>query len=217
MNVTRLVRPELLDSLPDDAPSARRSRRDLRMINRLLGNESWFRRTLGPRLRRGERLLEIGAGDGTLGRSLMDAVPGPMAGIDLARRPQLWPERAQWFQASVFHFAEWSGHPVIIGNLVFHHFHDHELAALGAQLNRHARLIVASEPLRTRRAARLFSALCPLIQADPVTRHDGHVSIEAGFRGDELPSLLGLDAKAWSWRVDETWLGASRLVAERRP
>jgi hypothetical protein len=216
MNVIRLVKPELLDSLPHDAPSACRSRRDLRMINRLLGSHGWFRGILKPRLRRGEGLLEIGSGDGALGCELMQAGLGVVAGIDLAGRPPLWPERARWFQSSVFHYSGWAEHPVVIGNLVFHHFKDDELAALGAHLNRHARLIVASEPLRTRRAARLFSALCPLIRADPVTRHDGRVSIEAGFRRDELPSLLGLNAKCWSWRVDETWLGACRLVAERR-
>jgi hypothetical protein len=216
MNATRLVSPELLDSLPHEAPGARRSRRDLRIINCLLGNHAWFQRTLKTRLRAGEGLLEIGSGEGGLGRELMDAGLGPVAGLDLVARPSLWPEHAPWFQTSAFAFSRWAAHPVVIGNLVFHHFKDAELAGLGAHLNRHARLIVASEPLRTRRAARFFSALCPLIQADPVTRHDGRVSIEAGFRNDELPRLLGLDAATWSWRVEETWVGSSRLVAERR-
>lgn len=216
MNDPRLVSAELLDSLPEDAPAACRSRRDLRVINRLLGNEGWFRRILTPRVRPGERLLEIGAGDGTLGRGLMDAGLGAIVGLDLARRPSVWPTRAGWFQASVFHFSEWPGHPVVMGNLVFHHFSNDELASLGAHLNLHARLIVASEPLRVRRAARLFSVLCPLIRADPVTRHDGRVSIEAGFRGEELPVLLGLDPKTWTWRVEETWIGSNRLIAERR-
>ena len=217
MNATRLVQPELLDSLPHDAPSACRSRRDLRMINHLLGSHDWFRRALKPRLQGGEGLLEIGSGDGALGCALMHAGFGSVAGIDLAARPPFWPERARWFQTSVFQFEDWAAHPVVIGNLVFHHFKDDELAVLGDHLNRHARLVVASEPLRTRRSARLFSALCPLIGADPVTRHDGRVSIEAGFRRDELPGLLRLDTRRWSWRVEETWLGACRLVAERRP
>lgn len=217
MNATRLVRPEILDGLAENEPAAKRSRRDLRMINRLLGSDRWFRRVLSSRIRKNERLLEIGSGDGMLARHLMKAGMGPVAGLDLVRRPTLWPERAPWFQTSVFHFAEWSDHPAVIGNLVFHHFKDDELAELGAELNRHARLIVASEPLRTRRTARLFSAMCPLIRADPVTRHDGRASIEAGFRGDELASLLRLDPAAWTWSVDETLFGACRLIAERRP
>jgi 2-polyprenyl-3-methyl-5-hydroxy-6-metoxy-1,4-benzoquinol methylase len=218
MNATRLVTPELLDSLPEGAPAARRSRRDLRIINGLMGNARWFRRTLAGRARAGERVLEIGAGDGALGRSLMgaDGFGGVVTGLDLAGRPPSWPERAPWIQGSALEFSGWEEFPVVAGNLIFHHFQDGELAALGAHLNRHARLIVASEPSRTPGAARLFSMLCPLIGADPVTRHDGRVSIEAGFRGDELPRLLGLDPCAWSWRVGESWRGAYRLVAERR-
>jgi hypothetical protein len=110
----------------------------------------------------------------------------------------------------------WTDYPAIVGSLVFHHFKGDELAALGAQLTRRARLLMISEPLRSRRAAWFFSALCPLIKADPVTRHDGRVSIEAGFKGDELPVLLKLDRKDWSWRIDHTLAGAYRLIAERR-
>jgi 2-polyprenyl-3-methyl-5-hydroxy-6-metoxy-1,4-benzoquinol methylase len=217
MNATRLVQPEILDSLAYDEPAARRSRRDLRLINRLLGSERWFRRVLASRLPTRARLLEIGSGEGALGLQLMEAGIGNVAGLDLVRRPSTWPQHASWFQASVFHFAEWSEYPAVIGNLVFHHFNDEELAMLGAELNRHARLIVASEPARTNRAATLFSVLCPLIGADPVTRHDGRVSIQAGFRGDELASLLGLDPAVWTWHADETSLGSCRLIAERRP
>ena len=42
----RTVIPELLDHLPADDPHAMRSRRDLRRINFLMGNERWIRRTL---------------------------------------------------------------------------------------------------------------------------------------------------------------------------
>jgi hypothetical protein len=62
----------------------------------------------------------------------------------------------------------------------------------------------------------LFSLLCILIRAHPVTRHDGRVSIAAGFRNDELPNLLRLDPAEWSWQVRESRFGACRLVAERR-
>ena len=79
-----------------------------------------------------------------------------------------------------------------------------------------ARMIVACEPLRLHRTARLFALICPCIRAHPVTRHDGRVSIAAGFRHDELPRLLGLDPAVWHWRVSATWRGASRLVAVKR-
>ena len=211
---SRFVGPELLDGLPYDAPAARASRRDLGLLNRLLGSHGWFRRMLRRHLRPGERVLEIGAGTGELGRSLRARAPG-LAGLDLVRRPVDWPAAAGWFETDVFAFTGWAGFPVVVGNLFFHHFDRPQLARLGARLQ-HARVIIAHEPLRVNRAARLFNLVCPLIRAHPVTRHDGRVSIMAGFRHDELPRLLGLDPAIWNWRVGETWRGACRLVAEKR-
>ena len=215
MNAPRSVRPEILDGLPQDSPAARASRGDLRIINRLLGSRAWFGSVLRERRRAGERVLEIGAGTGELGWALSAIVPD-LAGLDLGRRPIDWPQPGRWFQTDVLEFAGWAGFPLVIGNLFFHHFDREELGRIGAQLSRHARVIVASEPLRARRTERLFSLLCLLIHAHPVTRHDGRVSIAAGFRHDELPRLLRLDPAIWNWRVRETWRGACRLVAERR-
>lgn len=211
---SRLVGAEILDGLPHDSPAARASRRDLRTLNGLMGSHAWFDRVLRRHLRAHENILEVGAGTGDLGRSLRAVAPG-IAGLDLIRRPVAWPPTASWFEIDVFAFAGWAGFPVVIGNLFFHHFRGEQLARLGARLH-HARVIVASEPLRLNRTARLFSLLCPIIGAHPVTRHDGRVSIAAGFRDDELPRLLGLDPTIWNWRVAATWRGASRLVAVRR-
>jgi hypothetical protein len=215
VNSTRSVEPELLDGLPEDSPAACASRRDLRHINRLLGSRSWFGEAVQLRRQPGERILEIGAGTGELGRSL-DAAGAELAGLDRCRRPASWLASAFWFRTDVLDFSGWSGFPVVIGNLFFHHFDTEQLGALGAQLNRHARVIVASEPLRSNHALRLLALASLLIRAHPVTRHDGRVSIVAGFRRDELPRLLRLDPAVWSWQTHDTWRGASRMVAERR-
>ena len=215
-NMLRSVQPEILDSLSPDSAAARASRRDLRLIKRLLGREAWLKGVLRDRRRTGESVLEIGAGTGELGRALSAVVPD-LAGLDLGRRPPGWPPQAPWFETDVREFADWAAYPVVIGNLFFHHFDRPGLAHLGACLNEHARVIIASDPLRARRTSALFAITCPLIQAHPVTRHDGHVSIAAGFRHEELPLLLQLSPAVWRWRVQETWLGCCRLVAERRP
>jgi len=66
----RRVQPELLDSLPPDHPDALHNRRDLRFFNAVMGNFRWFARTLREHLRPGDRLLELGAGEGDLGKRL---------------------------------------------------------------------------------------------------------------------------------------------------
>src|SRR5690242_3441269 len=63
----RRVVPEQLDELPPDDPRALRSRRDLRLVNRIMGHSALLARALervGPGA--APRLVELGAGDGTL-------------------------------------------------------------------------------------------------------------------------------------------------------
>ena len=214
MNISRTVQPEILDALPQDSCAAKCSRRDLRVINCLLGSAAWFRRVLRKHVRSDERVLEIGAGTGELGRAISPLGFG-QAGLDLCRCPADWPQQAVWFETDVLDFTDWGDYPIVIGNLFFHHFDHAALEQLGSSLNENARVIVASEPLRMQRTVRLFNLICPLVRAHPVTRYDGRVSIAAGFRYNELPHLLRLNSAVWSWRVQESWLGNYRLVAER--
>lgn len=67
----RVVAAEILDALDAADPAARRSRRDLQRIHRLMGTRTTLRQALlpyGAARRAGIplRVLELGAGDGTL-------------------------------------------------------------------------------------------------------------------------------------------------------
>jgi len=211
----RMLQPELLDALPPDDPAALHSRRDLRLVNRTMGNFRWFARTLPPLVLPGEPILELGAGTGELAHALHRHALA-LDSLDRCPRPAEWPVARTWHQADLAHFAAYADYPVIIGNLIFHHFSETELAALGAKLRSHARLIVASEPARRPIFQVLFATFAPLLGANYVTRHDARVSIAAGFRGDELPRALGLDPAHWDCRITTSFLGAYRLVALRR-
>ncbi|HWA28763.1 MAG TPA: hypothetical protein VG734_24140 [Lacunisphaera sp.] len=210
----RALEAELLDSLPATDPEARRSRRDLRVVNAVMGNERWLRRQLQRWVNPGEAVLEIGAGEGRLRKAAGAGLN--YAGLDLGPRPDDWPPEAAWHQVDVREFRGWSAYPVICGNLFFHHFSDAELAELGQRLVRSARVVLASEPARGTGWQKLFATMCRLLGAGKVTRHDGHVSIAAGFAGDELPQWLGLDPhRGWCCTAHRGGVGAYRLVAIR--
>jgi hypothetical protein len=211
----RACHPELLDSLPPDHPDALASRRDLRLINRLMRNQAWFERELPGRLRPGERVLELGAGMGELGLRL-NARGIEVDGLDLWPRPGTWPAERAWHRADLRAFSGFELYPVVIGNLIFHQFTDAELADLGVRLRRSARLILACEPERRRSSQIATAALAPFLGINHVTLHDAQVSMTAGFCRDELPRLLGLDDGAWSFTCRTTTLGANRMAAVRR-
>lgn len=213
----RTLQPELLDSLPPDHPDALHNRRDLRLTNRIVGSHRWLSRTLPALLRPDERTLELGAGTGELGQRLL-AAGVALDGLDLWPRPQNWPGARVWHRADLMTFSGYGGYGAVVGNLIFHQFSDTALAALGGQLKAagSVRLIVACEPLRRRSSQVLFRTLGPLLGANHVSLHDAHVSIAAGFREEELPRALGLEAAAWQVTCAHTLLGMYRMVAIRR-
>jgi hypothetical protein len=103
---------------------------------------------------------------------------------------------------------------ILIANLFLHHFTSDQLSRLGAQLSPKTRLIIAAEPARYfahKISGWLFTRLARL---NHVTRYDMQVSIRAGFRGDELPRSLALQAP-WSWKSECTMFGANRVVMRR--
>ncbi|MES2437612.1 MAG: hypothetical protein V4584_01010 [Verrucomicrobiota bacterium] len=207
----RIVIPELLDHLSADDPEAMRSRRDLRRINFLMGNERWVCRTVARHAESANRgIVEIGAGDGMLCAKLARLFPqAAVAAYDLAPRPADLNPAVCWNRGDIFAAAVPETGGVLIANLFLHHFEGETLSTLGRWFQ-HFELLVISEPDRARFPHFLGGMLHPWINR--VTRHDMHVSIDAGFRDGEIRRLLGVDPGRWQMRESSTWRGARRVV-----
>lgn len=202
-----MVTPEILDELPAEDVRALRSRRDLRVINGLMGNERWIESRVGGQ--EGE-IVELGAGSGELCRRLWEQGHA-VVGMDLQARPPGLEDGIRWKRGNFFEHLAGEEAEVVVGSLILHHFEGEELRRLGEELGGRRELIFA-EPFRSRISLLEGYALFPVVNA--VTRHDMIVSIRAGFRRGELAGLLGLGE---DWVVEErvTVRGALWFHAKR--
>lgn len=227
----REVNAEWLDTLAPDDPRARRSRADLRRLNRIMGMLGSARRALDPLLRgrASMHLVELGAGDGSLMArlahhcasvwpdlhvTLLDAQPV----VSPATRAEI--ENRGWHvdvvRSDVFTWlrdAPRHAHEIVFANLFVHHFDGLRLAALLAGIAARADAFACCEPRRSRLAL-LGSRCLGALGCNDVTRHDAVASVQAGFRAQEL-------GDAWPrhhrWNVREGSVGAfgHRFVAQR--
>lgn len=227
MALARRLEPEWLDELPPDDPRARRSRRELRLVNALMGNARYMARALQGSIADGARLADLGTGDGMLMLRIAERLRPRPAGVTLALVDRLnavseetlarfaalgWraahhaADAADWLRAT-------SPCDAITVNLFLHHLERAPLAELLALIAARTRAFVACEPRRSALALSGSHALV-LLGIGPVTRHDAVLSVRAGFADDEL-SRAWPDAGAWA--LEERRVGLfSHLFAARR-
>ena len=241
INLPRIVAAETLDGLAEDDPAAMRSRRDLQRIHRLMGTRGMMARAL-QRLVASRpaaaplRLLELGAGDGSLmlGVARMLGARWPAVEITLLDRQDLvtrstldgyarlgWTTNTQ--VVDVFDWAS-SKSPavrepsarwdVIVASLFMHHFEGPALTTLLAAIESRARRFLACEPRRARLAL-AASHLVGAIGANAVTRKDAVLSVHAGFRGKELSALWPGGHAFWTVSESPAGLFSHCFLAER--
>jgi hypothetical protein len=229
MNMRRIVGPEILDGLTADDPAARRSRRDLRRVHRAMGTRTILRRALHRTTasipdNRPLRVLELGAGDGSLMLGVAQALAQAWPQVELTlldRQPLVSLEivenyaRLGWTVVEqVVDALEWAASStdslqkgnelarwdLIVTNLFLHHFEGTQLAMLLNSITATSNGFFACEPRRTWLSL-AGSHLAGLIGAGEVTREDAVLSVHAGFRDKELTALW--PAAPDEWRVQE--------------
>ena len=227
----RVVETELLDVLPAEDEQAMRSRADLRRINGLMGNAKILRRLLESteQTRSARRIVDLGAGDGTLllklARQLRPILAQKCAiAVDqkLLATSQTLDDFARmgWtvelVAADVFEWLmgkRYAEHTVLIANLFLHHFDDTKLRRLLQLANEQCCAFAACEPRRSALALGA-SALLGLIDCNPVTRHDAISSVRAGFSRHELSALWPQNG-AWELREGPAGLFSHFFLATR--
>lgn len=211
----RTVSPETLDYLAEDDLRAIHSRRDLQRINRLMLTQRIFFAALQD-LPAPERVVELGAGDGTLmlavARKLAASWPGVKLTLldkqNLVSSTTIEAYRRVGWQVEIMNAdildwiaeqqsasreerassAERASWDVALCNLFLHHFDETQLRPLLAAIAQRAPLLFACEPRRASLAL-LGSHLVGLLGANKVTREDAVLSVHAGFRDNELSAL----------------------------
>lgn len=212
MSFARVVQAETLDYLDEGDPRAIRSRSDLRRIHAIMGTRRILLKTLRRMPIKPRRVIELGAGDGSLmlrlARSLAhewDTVhltlldrQNVVSARTLAAFEDLgW--QVELLNADVF---DWIRGPVqrpfdlALANLFLHHFNEAELSTLLHALSRRAHALCACEPRRSH-VALTGSHLVGLLGANEVTREDAVLSVQAGFAGNELSRLLQPAFQGW--------------------
>jgi 2-polyprenyl-3-methyl-5-hydroxy-6-metoxy-1,4-benzoquinol methylase len=186
--VKRIVEPEILDDLDPADPDAVRSRRDLRMINSLMGGQAWVVKQVCG-LQDVQRIVELGAGDGKLCRKMKSRLPDcEVVAVDLIAKPDGVRDDVTWQTSNVLEYDEFDSDTVVVANLFMHHLEDHELHVLAARL-KEVHAVVFAEPHRKISALCLGRCLFPLV--NHVTRHDMIASIKAGFTRGEMAGAFG--------------------------
>lgn len=232
----RIVEPELLDALPPGDPQAAGSRADLRRLNVLMGHAGVLTREFrrlhetnpNPFHPRPLRLVELGAGDGTLLLRLARrwSTFGVTAKVTLLDRQNLVSGETHralaalhWSVESVTNdvFA-WLEQPirtvdVMLANLFLHHFQDERLAALLRLAAARTNVFLACEPRRSPLALAASRSL-RLIGCNAVTRNDAAISVRAGFAGLEI-SALWPAATEWALREQSAGLFSHCFVAKK--
>jgi hypothetical protein len=216
MTFPRCVQPETLDHLSESDPRAIRSRADLRRINHVMGTRSIFLRAMRHVTPAPQRIIEFGAGDGTLmldiakrlarhwpnvhltlldrqslvGRETIDALNALGWQVELLTTDVL-----VWLRQPVEH-----RYDLAMANLFIHHFDEQQIRWLLAAIAERTNAFFLCEPRRASLPL-MGSRLVGLLGANTVTREDAVLSVRAGFAGTELS--LAWPAAPDRWQVQE--------------
>jgi Methyltransferase domain len=197
----RVIVPEMLDHAPLDV--ARASLRDLARVNRYLGGYLVLRKIFAGLVQSDESfsVLDVGAASGDMGAAIVRGFPNArVTSLDYradhlaqAADPKLVADAFQLpFRPASFDF--------VFSSLFLHHFTNEQVVELFVSFRSIARRAVLAIDLDRGPLAYYFLPNTRwLFGWQPITIHDGQISVQAAFKREELRALA---ARAGLGRAD---------------
>jgi len=190
----RVLKPELLDTLPPDA--ARASLADLVRINRDFGGHGVLRKLLADVTPPNDAFsfLDVGAASGDMGNVVRSLYPRARVVSFDYLTTHLAAASDPRVAGDAFHlpFAPKS-FDYVFCSLFLHHFTNEQIVGLLANFGETARRALLAIDLERNPIPYFFlPATVWLFHWDKITVHDGRISVEAGFRANELRDLAQL-------------------------
>jgi SAM-dependent methyltransferase len=186
----RLILPELLDTLSPEQAAA--SLRDLVRINRRWGGHSTLRSLLRENVPDGQpfSVLDVGAASGDMGARIREWYPAAkVTSLDYVASHLTGAGRRIVADAFRLPFCPGS-FDYVFCSLFLHHFQNDRVVRLLRNFGEVARKAVLVIDLERHPIPYYFIAWSrPLLGWDPVTVHDGAISVEAAFHPKELEDL----------------------------
>jgi hypothetical protein len=240
--MSRVVSIEVLDGLEPDNRDAIQSRKDLQRVHRAMGTRTILLRALkamAPQHATGMpfRVLEIGAGDGSLMLGVAQSLRPHWSNVRLT----LFDRQALITLTTIARYAEvgWTvtqqkgdvldlaaggfglhGNvgdapwDLIVANLFLHHFEGVHLDAILGFVSRRSVRFFACEPRRGWLAL-AGSHLIGALGVNRVTRADSVLSVHAGFDGQELSDRWPDNCAQWKVQEYAAGFFSHCLSAER--
>ncbi len=231
MKRQRQVLPERLDVMAVSDPAARRARRDLQRVHRVMRSLTILQHAIQSlhMTRQPRNILELGAGDGSLMLRFAQSSHSSWREVQvtfLDRQDVIAAETRRRFnrlgwnvQVLSTDALDWAQataerrYDLCVTTLFLHHFESHALKLLLRAVASRCRAFVALEPRRNS-IAWIGSHLLGVLGANEVTREDGVTSVVAGFASEELSCLWPSDPSGWLLREYFAWPFTHCFVAD---
>lgn len=224
---------ELLDHPAVDARALAGNLHDLRLLNRTLGWSALVWREVDALMRRHElaeaTVLDVATGSADIPRAIVRRARGSGRAVRViasdVSRPVLREARRTRHAADAVALVQHDGAllpfrdgavDVALCCLAAHHFSPPTLMRVLTELWRVARRAVLMSDLRRSRDGYVLARLMALVLRNPLTAHDGPVSVLRAYTPAELCSLArsaGLERV----RVRTSFPARMTLIAEKRP